>query len=102
MGLVGIGKVFVSVDGGYLDLNADSTTVTAVPCVPVNEHIKDRYANLCRAVRGRTVSAGPIGELNLSLGGMFPQGNYARYADPGFTLDMRAIFHIPKVGFAAG
>ncbi len=48
------------------------------------------------------VSAGPIGELNISLGGMFPQGNYARYTDPGFTLDVRATFHIPKVGFAAG
>lgn len=49
-----------------------------------------------------SVSAGAIGELNISVGGIVPQGNYAQFADPGFTANIRATFRVPKLGFAAG
>ncbi|MDH3892592.1 MAG: hypothetical protein OEV49_16115 [candidate division Zixibacteria bacterium] len=51
---------------------------------------------------GGPVSAGGIGELNLSIGGIFPQGNYAQFADPGFTGNFRLTFRVPGLGFAAG
>lgn len=44
------------------------------------------------------VSAGPaFGEVGLSVGGVFPQGNYAKYADSGPTALIRATMHIPGV-----
>jgi hypothetical protein len=47
-------------------------------------------------------TAAPLGELNISLGGMFPQGNYAAFTDPGFALNLRGNFRIPGLGFAGG
>jgi hypothetical protein len=47
-------------------------------------------------------SAGIFGELHLGLGGTFPQGTFARYADPGFIVDLRATIHIPAVEFIVG
>jgi hypothetical protein len=43
--------------------------------------------------------AGVFGELHIGLGGTFPQGTFARYADPGFIVDLRATVHIPKAEF---
>ncbi len=46
--------------------------------------------------------AGVFGELHLGLGGTYPQGTFARYADPGFIIDLRATVHIPKAKFIVG
>jgi len=47
-------------------------------------------------------AAAPRGELNFSLGGMFPQGNYAHFADPGFTMNLTGNFRVPGFGVLGG
>jgi len=56
-------------------------------------------AVLCQSAAGATA---PRGELNFSLGGMFPQGNYTKYADPGFTMNLRGNFRVPGFGVLGG
>jgi len=48
------------------------------------------------------VFAGVFGELHLGLGGTYPQGTFARYADPGFIANLRATVHIPNAEFVVG
>ncbi len=40
-----------------------------------------------------------IGELGLTIGGIYPQGNYVKYAEPGFNATIRGNFRIS--GFEA-
>ncbi len=40
--------------------------------------------------------AGAIGEMGINVGGIFPQGDYARYADPGLSFLLRVNPHISK------
>lgn len=48
------------------------------------------------------LQAASFGEVALSVGGIYPQGSFARYADPGFTITARATVHVPKVEFLVG
>lgn len=41
--------------------------------------------------------AGAFGEVALSVGGIFPQGSFTRYADPGGMLNLRGTVHIPDM-----
>ncbi|MEE9443721.1 MAG: hypothetical protein V3V99_13740 [candidate division Zixibacteria bacterium] len=41
--------------------------------------------------------AGAFGEIAISAGGIFPQGSFARYADPGGMLTIRGTVHIPNM-----
>jgi len=44
-------------------------------------------------------SAGIFGEVSLSAGGIYPQGTFTRYADPGGFVTGRFTVHIPHVEF---
>lgn len=46
-----------------------------------------------------SANAAVFGEVSLSAGGTFPQGTFAKYADPGFLINFRATIHIPKAEF---
>ena len=41
-------------------------------------------------------SAGPIGELSLHAGGIWPQAAYTRFADPGVLASVRGVYHVPR------
>ena len=43
-----------------------------------------------------------IGEGHFEMGGVYPQGDYVKYADPGFTLNFRGTLHIPKFKAVSG
>lgn len=47
-------------------------------------------------------SASAIGELSFSIGGVYPQGSYAQYADPGVNINGKGIFHIPSMELISG
>ena len=40
--------------------------------------------------------------MNISAGGIIPQGNYVQYTDQGFTGNLRFNFRIQKAGFLSG
>jgi hypothetical protein len=46
--------------------------------------------------------AGVIGEMGVNIGGIFPQGDYARYADPGLSFLLRVNPHISKAQTISG
>lgn len=43
-----------------------------------------------------------IGESNVEIGGVYPQGDYVKYADPGFTINFRGTLHIPNFKAISG
>lgn len=49
-----------------------------------------------------SIRAGVFGEVAASVGGIYPQGSFTRYADPGFMGNARATIHIPSVEFMVG
>lgn len=56
---------------------------------------------ICLAA-GPVSGENPIGELGLAVGGIFPQGDFARYTDPGLNFMIRLNVHIPKVKAVSG
>lgn len=42
------------------------------------------------------------GELAFTIGGIFPQGNYVQYADPGISFSARANFHLSSLKAVSG
>lgn len=46
--------------------------------------------------------AQPDGEMHISVGGIYPQGNYVAYADPGITANLRWTIHMNQFGFLSG
>jgi hypothetical protein len=44
----------------------------------------------------------PNGEMHISIGGIYPQGNYTAYADPGVTANLRWTVHMNQFGFLSG
>jgi hypothetical protein len=46
--------------------------------------------------------AGAFGEVAISAGGIFPQGSFTRYADPGGMLNIRGTVHIPNMEMFVG
>jgi len=47
-------------------------------------------------------AGGPFGEAGLGFGGIFPQGDFAQYSDPGPAFLLRVNTHIPKVETFSG
>lgn len=62
-----------------------------------------RYVILCVCLCwAAQLTARTIGEIHVSAGGIYPQGNYVRYADPGFTGNLRFTAHVRGFGSTSG
>lgn len=46
--------------------------------------------------------ASSFGEVSFSIGGVYPQGNFVKYADPGINLNAKGVFHIPSLESFSG
>jgi hypothetical protein len=58
-------------------------------------------AALCIGL-SQPVSANTFGEVAGSIGGIYPQGSFTHYADPGFTVNGRITIHLPVLKFMVG